>query len=109
MPPEWSEHEETDQPEAFEDRVVAVFTNVAPNFASRIEHRHILGPHETEHENGLIAGQYHAQGPATQPDVQLAPPSPILRLPEPGPQIRSMGEVLTPVVASVGSPSQRGA
>lgn len=56
MPPEWSEHEETDQSEAFEDRVVAVFTNVAPNFASLIEHRHILGRRRRNRSTVWLAG-----------------------------------------------------
>ncbi len=56
VPPEWSERDEWSQLEGFADRVVAGFTEMAPNFESLIEHRHILGPYEMEQEYGLIGG-----------------------------------------------------
>lgn len=56
VPADWAGRDERDQVEAFADRVVAGITELAPNFESLIEHRHILGPYEMEQEYGLIGG-----------------------------------------------------
>ena len=51
-----------DELEAYTDRCVDLYDEVAPNFKASILHRDVVGPHEMEHEYGLIGGNiFHGE------------------------------------------------
>lgn len=56
VPKEWSEEPHTEELEAYADRMVECYNEVAPNFKASIIHRDVVGPWEMEHEYGLIGG-----------------------------------------------------
>ncbi|HEV2360432.1 MAG TPA: NAD(P)/FAD-dependent oxidoreductase [Acidimicrobiales bacterium] len=61
-PAEWSEAPHTEELEAYADRMVDCYTELAPNFKSAIIHRDVVGPYEMEHEYGLIGGNiFHGE------------------------------------------------
>ncbi len=48
--------------EAYADRMIDCYTELAPNFKSSILHRDVVGPYEMEHEYGLIGGNiFHGE------------------------------------------------
>jgi phytoene dehydrogenase-like protein len=62
VPHEWSEEPHTDELEAYADRVVDSYTELAPNLKGAILHRQVIGPYEMEHEYGLIGGNiFHGE------------------------------------------------
>ncbi len=64
---QWVPHEWADKPmpaelDAYADRVIANVEEVAPGFTASILHRAVIGPHEMEHEYGLIGGNiFHGE------------------------------------------------
>ncbi len=67
VPHEWSGQPHTDDLEAYADRVVARFDDVAPGFTDSVLHRQVIGPHEMETEYGLIGGNiFHGELSASQ-------------------------------------------
>ncbi|HEX3823979.1 MAG TPA: NAD(P)/FAD-dependent oxidoreductase [Mycobacteriales bacterium] len=62
VPAEWSEQPHQDELEAYADRMVDCYNELAPNFKSSILHRDVVGPHEMETEYGLIGGNiFHGE------------------------------------------------
>ena len=62
VPSEWSEAPHTEELEAYADRMVDCYNEVAPNFKASILHRDVVGPYEMEHEYGLIGGNiFHGE------------------------------------------------
>jgi phytoene dehydrogenase-like protein len=62
VPHEWSEEPHTDELEAYADRVIDEYTELAPNLKGAILHRQVIGPYEMEHEYGLIGGNiFHGE------------------------------------------------
>lgn len=48
--------------EAYADRMIACYKDLAPNFASSILYRDIVGPYEMEHDYGLVGGNiFHGE------------------------------------------------
>jgi phytoene dehydrogenase-like protein len=67
VPHEWSESPHTEELEAYADRVVDGYTELAPNFKRAIIHRQVVGPYQMEHEYGLIGGNiFHGELSAEQ-------------------------------------------
>jgi phytoene dehydrogenase-like protein len=61
-PHEWSAAPHTEELEAYADRVIDGYTELAPNLKRAIIHRQVIGPHEMEHEYGLIGGNiFHGE------------------------------------------------
>jgi phytoene dehydrogenase-like protein len=64
---QWVPHTWADTPdpaglEAFADRVVDGFTELAPNFKQSIMHRQVIGPYEMEHDYHLLGGNiFHGE------------------------------------------------
>jgi phytoene dehydrogenase-like protein len=64
---QWVPHEWADKPmpadlDAYADRVIANVEEVAPGFTASILHRAVIGPHEMEHEYGLVGGNiFHGE------------------------------------------------
>ncbi|HLX78715.1 MAG TPA: NAD(P)/FAD-dependent oxidoreductase [Acidimicrobiales bacterium] len=62
VPEDWASEPHRDELEAYADRMVDCYNEVAPNFKSSILHRDIVGPYELEHEYGLIGGNiFHGE------------------------------------------------
>jgi len=62
VPKDWNEAPHTAELEAYADRMIDCYNEVAPNFKSSILHRDIVGPYEMEHEYGLIGGNiFHGE------------------------------------------------
>ena len=62
VPSDWSEQPHTEELQAYADRMIDCYNEVAPNFKSSILHRDIVGPYEMEHDYGLIGGNiFHGE------------------------------------------------
>ena len=62
VPDTWCEEPHQEELEAYADRLVDLYTELAPNFKGSILHRDIVGPHEMEHEYGLVGGNiFHGE------------------------------------------------
>ena len=67
VPHEWSEKPHTEELEAYADRVIDGYDELAPGFADSVLHRQVIGPYEMEHEWGLIGGNiFHGELSAEQ-------------------------------------------
>jgi len=62
VPADWSEEPHTEELEAYADRMIDCYNELAPNFKSAILHRDIVGPYEMEHDYGLVGGNiFHGE------------------------------------------------
>jgi phytoene dehydrogenase-like protein len=62
VPSDWSAEPHTAELEAYADRMIDCYNELAPNFKASILHRDILGPYQLEHEYGLIGGNiFHGE------------------------------------------------
>jgi phytoene dehydrogenase-like protein len=62
VPHEWADEPHKDELEAYADRMVDCYEEVAPGFRDLILHRDIVGPHEMQEEYGLIGGNiFHGE------------------------------------------------
>lgn len=67
VPHEWAAEPNADELEAYADRVIDGYTELAPNFKRAIIHRQVIGPHEMEAEYGLLGGNiFHGELSAEQ-------------------------------------------
>jgi phytoene dehydrogenase-like protein len=62
VPADWNTEPHTAELEAYADRMIDCYNELAPNFSSSILHRDIVGPYQMEHEYGLIGGNiFHGE------------------------------------------------
>jgi len=62
VPADWNLQPHTAELEAYADRMIELYDQVAPNFKASILHRDIVGPHDMETEYGLIGGNiFHGE------------------------------------------------
>ena len=62
VPQEWSQEPHPEELEAYADRVVDLYTDLAPNIRGAIVGRQVLGPYEMEQELGMLGGNiYHGE------------------------------------------------
>ena len=62
VPSDWSEEPHTTELQAYADRMIDCYNEVAPNFKSSILHADIVGPYEMEHDYGLVGGNiFHGE------------------------------------------------
>jgi phytoene dehydrogenase-like protein len=62
VPADWNEEPHTAELEAYADRMIDCYNELAPNFKSSILHTDIVGPYQMEHEYGLIGGNiFHGE------------------------------------------------
>ena len=62
VPEDWSTEPHTAELEAYADRMIDCYNELAPNFKASILHRDIVGPHQMEHEYGLVGGNiFHGE------------------------------------------------
>ncbi|MBV9292085.1 MAG: NAD(P)/FAD-dependent oxidoreductase [Frankiales bacterium] len=67
VPHEWSAEPHVDDINAHADRVIARMEAVAPGFTKSILHRQVIGPHQMEHEYGLVGGNiFHGELSSSQ-------------------------------------------
>jgi phytoene dehydrogenase-like protein len=67
VPNEWAAEPHREEIEAYADRVIDAYSELAPNFKGSILHRQVVGPHEMEQEYGLIGGNiFHGELTADQ-------------------------------------------
>jgi phytoene dehydrogenase-like protein len=62
VPADWNAEPHTAELEAYADRMIDCYNELAPNFKGSILHRDVVGPYEMEHEYGLIGGNiFHGE------------------------------------------------
>ena len=62
VPSDWNEAPHTEELQAYADRMIDCYNEVAPNFKSSIIHADIVGPYQMEHDYGLIGGNiFHGE------------------------------------------------
>ena len=62
VPASWNLEPHRAELEAYADRMIDCYNEVAPNFKSSILHTDIVGPYEMEHDYGLIGGNiFHGE------------------------------------------------
>ena len=62
VPSDWNEQPHTTELQAYADRMIDCYNEVAPNFKSSIIHTDIVGPYQMEHEYGLVGGNiFHGE------------------------------------------------
>src|SRR3954453_12706347 len=62
VPAAFSQAPHTEELDAYTDRLIDLYDQVAPGFKASILHRDIVGPHEMEQEYGLIGGNiFHGE------------------------------------------------
>jgi phytoene dehydrogenase-like protein len=62
VPESWHAAPHRDDVEAFADRLIDGYTELAPNLRSSIVHRQVISPYDMEHEYGLIGGNiFHGE------------------------------------------------
>src|SRR3954470_14279506 len=62
VPSDWKEEPHTADLEAYADRMIDCYAEVAPNIKGAILHRDIVGPYEMEHDYGLVGGNiFHGE------------------------------------------------
>ncbi|HEV3291988.1 MAG TPA: NAD(P)/FAD-dependent oxidoreductase [Streptosporangiaceae bacterium] len=62
VPADWNEQPHEAELQAYADRMIDCYNELAPNFKSSILHTDIVGPYQMEHESGLIGGNiFHGE------------------------------------------------
>ncbi len=66
-PSEWADEPDDIELDAYADRVIAGYDELAPGFADSVLHRQVLGPHEMQEGWGLVGGNiFHGELSAEQ-------------------------------------------
>jgi phytoene dehydrogenase-like protein len=67
VPYDWASEPHRDELDAYADRMIDAYTELAPNFKGSILHRQVIGPYDLEQEYGLIGGNiFHGELSAEQ-------------------------------------------
>jgi phytoene dehydrogenase-like protein len=62
VPSQWSEEQHTAELDAYADRLIDLYDEVAPGFRESVIARDVVGPHEMETEYGLVGGNiFHGE------------------------------------------------
>jgi phytoene dehydrogenase-like protein len=62
VPDDWNSQPHAEELEAYTDRMIDCYNELAPNFKASILHRDIVGPYQMEHEYGLVGGNiFHGE------------------------------------------------
>jgi phytoene dehydrogenase-like protein len=62
VPDDWNTEPHTEELEAYADRMIDCYNELAPNLKASILHRDIVGPYQMEHEYGLVGGNiFHGE------------------------------------------------
>jgi len=67
VPCEWVKEPHRDELEAYADRIIDGYDELAPNFRKSVLHRQVIGPYDMQQEIGLIGGNiFHGELSAEQ-------------------------------------------
>jgi phytoene dehydrogenase-like protein len=67
VPKDWNKEPQRAELEAYADRVIDGYNELAPNFKKSVLHRQVLGPYDMEQELGLLGGNiFHGELSAEQ-------------------------------------------
>ena len=62
VPDDWTREPHRQELEAYADRIIDLYTELAPNFRSAVIERQVIGPYDMEQELGLIGGNiFHGE------------------------------------------------
>jgi phytoene dehydrogenase-like protein len=62
VPDDWTKEPHREELEQYADRIVDLYTELAPNFKSSVIARQVIGPYDMEQELGLIGGNiFHGE------------------------------------------------
>ena len=62
VPDDWSKAPHREELEAYADRIIDIYTELAPNFKRAVIARQVIGPYDMEQELGLIGGNiFHGE------------------------------------------------
>jgi phytoene dehydrogenase-like protein len=62
VPDDWHRQPHREELEAYADRIVALYTELAPNFARSVIDRQVIGPWDMQQELGLVGGNiFHGE------------------------------------------------
>ncbi|HZD18286.1 MAG TPA: NAD(P)/FAD-dependent oxidoreductase [Actinomycetota bacterium] len=62
VPDDWVQEPHREELEAYADRVIDIYTELAPNFKGAVIDRQVIGPYDMEQELGLIGGNiFHGE------------------------------------------------
>jgi phytoene dehydrogenase-like protein len=62
VPDDWVNEPHRDELELYADRIIDLYTELAPNFKSAVIARQVIGPYEMEQDLGLIGGNiFHGE------------------------------------------------
>ncbi len=62
VPDDWNKEPHREELEQYADRIIDLYTELAPNFKASVIDRQVLGPHDIEHELGMIGGNiFHGE------------------------------------------------
>ena len=108
VPADWSEAPHTEELDAYADRLIDLYDQVAPGFKSSITHRDIVGPHEMEQEYGLIGGNIFHGELSLEQLFHMRPAPGLRRLPHPDRRACTTAvRPRTPAAACAASPAGR--
>ncbi len=67
VPDDWNKEPHREELEAYADRAIDLYTELAPNFKSAVIDRQVIGPYDMEQDLGLIGGNiFHGELSADQ-------------------------------------------
>ena len=67
VPDDWTKEPHRDELEQYADRVIDIYTELAPNFKGAVIDRQVIGPYDMEQDLGLIGGNiFHGELSADQ-------------------------------------------
>jgi phytoene dehydrogenase-like protein len=62
VPDDWNKEPHRDELEQYADRIIDIYTELAPNFKSAVIDRQVIGPYDMEQDLGLIGGNiFHGE------------------------------------------------
>ena len=62
VPSDWADEPHAEELEAYADRMVDLYDEVAPGFKASVLYRDVVGPYEMEHSYGLVGGNiFHGE------------------------------------------------
>ena len=94
VPADWNLEPHTSELEAYADRMIELYDEVAPNFKASILHRDVVGPYQMEQEYGLIGGNIFHGELSLEQLFHMRPGARLRRLPHPDlrPVLRQLGD-----------------
>jgi phytoene dehydrogenase-like protein len=62
VPDDWTKEPHRDELEQYADRIIDIYTELAPNFKAAVIDRQVIGPYDMEQELGLLGGNiFHGE------------------------------------------------